>query len=360
MREEKGELPSISRTITILENAAAQNYGALNKIVERLTLVSNALQSAGRRLSVLCTKQGRNSDKSETFLPEVANSEFTKMFESLIEQHVNPRETVQGCSALFVQFQQDWSEFGLEYKNKADFIFNRFKSSFTTLNDADDRASSLHKSYIKAGVAVKEAYSHNSSKLKDLQEHFVRAQKDAFDAYQQSNLIRNDVSTVFDRTLTDFEHLQRWMFIRVRALLSGFADSIREHLGTAYLAESNRVIQFCQLQPDCDAKLFEDTSFMKSAMASPKMQGIPVPVIASKFLDPKLMYGAEIDAGGVVYHVMEDFRGGPNELDVNREEVVVAIEAQGDFVMCKNVNECVGLVPVRILQRYRGIGGVRR
>jgi hypothetical protein len=96
--------------------------------------------------------------------------------------------------------------------------------------------------------------------------------------------------------------------------------------------------------------MFEDTSFLKDAIASLRYQGIPVPAEAGKFINLTEFFKRELRQRGKLYEVNADFRGGIDYLDVVKSEIVCAIEDGDGVKKCKNINDCVGLVPSSLLK----------
>jgi uncharacterized Fe-S radical SAM superfamily protein PflX len=158
------------------------------------------------------------------------------------------------------------------------------------------------------------------------------------------------VTTAFAEYLSDFEHIEDGRASRWSRALRDF-QAVLEAASKQYNASVDTIVSLLGFPDDSEAKLFEDTSYLKDSAASIRFQSIPVPGAACRFLDMNKFFQNEINAQCKLYEVTADFkRGGADYLDVVQTEVVAALEELGDVKKCKTINDCVGLVPASVLK----------
>jgi hypothetical protein len=236
-----------------------------------------------------------------------------------------------------------------EYRGQIDAVIGKAKNSLQRLNAAGDAAKVAHRTYTEAGRAVEAAYASNAGNYQELLKRFGQAQTTAINAHKEWNTVRSTVTTLFAEYLSDFERIEEARTLKLAATLKEFGLALgatAEKFGQA----ADRIRADLEFSDDAESKLFEDTNFLKDAAASVRYQAVPVPGEATQFLDMKKFFHAELKAGARLCEATSDFRGGVEFLDVVKSEIVCVVEDRDTVLRCKNVNECVGLVPATLLK----------
>jgi hypothetical protein len=256
---------------------------------------------------------------------------------------------IETALQTFDGFLNSLTSISEDYKQQIDAIIQKARDSLHRLLVASDSATATHQAYVDAGKAVEAAYAANSPTYPELLRRFVQLQDAAVTAHRENNSVRGTVTTSFAEYLSDFERIEEGRSARVGRSVKELGEGLTatvEKFGQAATAIRGEL----EFSDDSECKLFGDTSFVKDAAASVRYQAVPVPVDVCQTIDMKKFYHAELKAGGKLYQAKSDFHGGVEYLDVLNLEILCAIEDGPEVKKCKNINECIGLVPSSVLK----------
>ncbi|KAH0795907.1 SH3 domain containing protein [Histomonas meleagridis] len=343
---ENKKVPKITETITIIKGACSENCRVMAEIHRHLVDYGEQLQKLVDSLQKLSNSQTAKLYPTETKYRSDFHNAWIHLSESVLNPTTNFNffmQTIRFRAADSIRAIHN------DYKTKCEELLQKVGESVHNVQTSHHRAQEAHKHYEAAGKAVQDAYNSKSPKLQQLRDEFVKAQNAAVDAHNQANEQRSAMSTSFDQFLSDFETLEQWRFISIREALLKLSSDIER---TAYLfSESANDIKEALKERDLtsDSKTISSFKNVKDPEASIGFQCISVPSVSSKFLNMTKAWEKELKEGAKIARAVKDFRGVMNQIDVRIDEQVLVLENQGEYLKCKNVNDCVGLIPADAL-----------
>jgi hypothetical protein len=345
--------PDYTETVRIIESTAAQNFGFMRKVCEFVNSYVDTIRHTHDDLApltaeaVLARVEGKIADRE---FPAVTNSDFSRCWRTLLrEQTLNPKIPIGEAWKVLNRFLVAITLTAQDYRGKCDSIVVKANESLTKLKAAADAAASAHKSYVECGQAVETSDGQQGSSHPELCRKFAQVQTIAVEKHKEYNAMRGTVTTEFAEYLTDYEQAEETRCSTWGKIHRDFAKDL-ETVAASFEAAAESVEKSLAWTDDSETKLFDDSSFLKNASASTKFQSIVVPGIASAYLDMRKFFTADIKEGKQLFQATADFNGGVDQLDVVNGEVLLVLEDVGQAKRCKNINECVGLVPAAVLK----------
>ncbi|KAH0792586.1 SH3 domain containing protein [Histomonas meleagridis] len=319
--------------MSIVHQHLVNNGEKLQKLVEDLQKLSN------EPLSKLYPPEGKfRSDLHHTWL---------RLSKNVINPSSNFNHLMQAIrfrAADNIQITMD------EYKSKCEDLLRHALESVHSVKNANEHYREARKQYENAWKAVQEAYDSKSPKLQQLRDEFVKAQNAAVEAHKEFNYQRFSMSTEYDRVLSDFEQIEQWRITSIRETLTKLSNDLER---TARLFnDTSKGIKDAINEHDLttDAKTISSFNDIKEPEASINFQWVTVPPTTSKFLNLSKCWEKDIANGAKIGYATKDFRGVREQIDVRADERVLVLEQVGDFLRCKNINDCVGLVPADVVK----------
>ena len=340
--------PSYKEILDAIETNTQQNSQIMTKTANMLGTTILSLTYAKESLKDLSYS---SMEKMAHAPPDISESPLAPLLHTLLDDVLHPTAALELSIQMLEKVRHTLTVSALEYESRAREIVQKGTESLRSLDEATAIAASTHEAYVQAGEYVKKAFAAKSSKLQDARNAFAAAQRVAVDAHNKMNNVRGATTTQFAETLSDFETLEIWRSDVWKNVVEEFSTGT--DLSTAqYFMLANQVNTIvAKAESDADTKDL-NVDFLKDAAASEMYQTVVVPRAACQFLDMKEVYKSDISKGGVLYRVKCDSRGATDELDVRTGEILVALEDRGERRLCKNINDCVGLVPKDVLEAF--------
>lgn len=275
-------------------------------------------------------------------------SEIGKAFNGLVTSSIVPFSSIQLTSTLIrdtatVRLDED----SKEYDQKFTEILDNFKSALDSYNDTRTKYDNDYKSYVQAGDTVKSKGANN----KKLLDAFFKAKKAALDSHQQLENVTAETSMKMEQILTEYEDLELWRAERMQVFLTLLCEiftkisfNISEDKSELYSAVHHIPIQN-------DASVLTDFNFLPPPESDSKYQTICINTVITHVLKPDQLYPDDIKEHRPIFKVTRDHDGPRHHLHVRAGDLIVGLSEDGDFYRCKDVNECIALVPKSILER---------
>lgn len=279
----------------------------------------------------------------------IRESPLSPLLQTLMDDVLHPTSALELSIGMLEKVRHTLTVSSIEYETRAKEIIEKATGSLRNLDEVTSVAASTHEAYVQAGANVKRAFETKSSKLQDARHSFVAAQRMAVEAHNKMNSMRGIVTTQFAETLSDFESLEAWRADVWKNVLEAFSEGTELSTAQYFMLANqvNAIVTKAEAEVGGDAF---NIDFMKDAVSEERYQPVIVPRAACRFLDMQEVFKNDLSRGGKLYRVVTDSRGAPDELDVRGDEIVCALEDRGERRLCKNINDCVGLVSSQLLQ----------
>ena len=236
-----------------------------------------------------------------------------------------------------------------EYLKKAQIIAQRGRNIIEKLKKSEEENEAAYKKYQEAADDLKKANDENSPDLDSLKDRFVSIQNIALSAHDKNNETRASASASFEGMLNDYENLEIQRIETVRGSLIKFANQIQQ-IAKNFTDNTNAIsegLSTLDVKAEIDAVAIPDD--FKEPQTEDRFQLIAVDPLTSKYINKSALYKTELANGGRIVSVTEDYKGGRDELNVSKDEVVVIIKEEGNRALCHNINESEGYLPLSLL-----------
>ena len=238
-----------------------------------------------------------------------------------------------------------------EYKDKMEAVLKSAHSSIQKMESIKKQYDNAHKAYMQSGANLRNAYdNHAQQKLQQLRDEFMKNQKNAIAMNRRVNEQQSSFCDEFESFLSDFEQIEQWRTEHLKMFFKELAGNVERSAALFHASATQVEFNAKRMDPDSDSKMINQDVGLKQCKCSPVFQIIPIMPIASNFLDPNVVFEKEINEGGRIAKSKSQFRGNQNQLDITPNELLVVLREEDDQYVCKNINECIGLVPKDIIE----------
>lgn len=285
---------------------------------------------------------------STPFDPSGQLSELGKAFNNLASTTIVPIPSLSLTSSLIkdtaiTRIDEDCKE----YDQKFTEILDNFKQTLKSYSDTRTKYDNDYKSYVQAGDTVK-AKGSNNKKLLDA---FFKAKKTALDSHLQLENITAETSMKMEQILTEYEDLELWRAERMQQFLTTLCDIFNKISQKVLEGKTELYSAVHHIPIQNDANMLTDFNFIPPAEADNKYQTICINTVITHVLKPEQLYPDDIKEHRPIFKVTRDYDGPRLHLHVKSGDLIVGLSEEGDFYRCKDVNECIALVPKSILER---------
>lgn len=281
-----------------------------------------------------------------------ANLQFHNFWVNLAEFDLNPTTNFIFLSqATLLQATVGMNNVISDYEKRSEKIVSKLVQFIKKWKTIYKAAKDAKENYEKAGKAVQEAYNTKSNRLDLCKEEFLKIQAATIETYNSTNHERSNLSTDIEKCLNEFEENEKDRIASLKNVFLTLANDIKK-TGELFISSSGSIYHSLNA-----ANLAKDTatitecSNLKNAEASSRYQLIGVPSIASKFLNEEKIWKKEISNGFKVAICINDYHSTlPDHLDIKKGEKVLVVSDKGEFKLCRNINDSIGLIPSKNLQ----------
>ena len=336
----------------ILEQAATKNQHIATALKQYILQFAGDFTELKDKLSKLATdplvdpeKRQENKDDQEF------HSELFKAFPYIAIDHLLQIPSYEVASEKLKKYAEaKISQSAAEYTQRNSSLRQKFEDELKNYAKIKKMNDDANNAYKDAGFLLQQAEQKKDPNLADFQKKFVEARTKAIEANQQACQQVEGVTQNMESLLTQFEELEKWRGDELKGILLSFSSTLIEIANNFVIGSSKMNDAVSEIPMVLDSHVIARFESFRTAETDDFFQVWPVNTLVTKYLDSNFLFQADVAKGCQLFVCKEAYIGPSGHLNCQEGEIVCGLEQKGDCVLCKNINESVGLLPKSILE----------
>ncbi|KAH0791767.1 SH3 domain containing protein [Histomonas meleagridis] len=341
--------------IDVLRETKAETLGIYQKMIEFFNHFTGNLEEMITQLTQFTAEYSPKAEKKQasqkgphiTLDPNGVLTELGKAFPHIASTSLAQIPAFTFTSTILKEEATQKLEHDLhEYDTKFTEILDTYQKALDTYTEARNKYDKDYKAYVQSGESAR---NKGNKKLVDV---FVKAKKTALESHAALESVTAETSLKMEQILTEYEDLEMWRSDKMQQFILNLAETLKKVATKLSEGKAEFFTAIHHVPINEDVNKLKDFSFMPSAEADPKYQMIYINPAITHLLKPEQLYPDDVKQGKAIYKLKRDYTEGPRtHLKAKCGDLVVGVGEEGDCFLCKDVNECVALIPKTALEK---------
>ncbi|EAY17874.1 hypothetical protein TVAG_010990 [Trichomonas vaginalis G3] len=334
----------------------------LDQAVERSRLISETLQqyvleyaqdfeSLQEKISKLAFDPLIHKDEKSAPDPNEFHSEIFKEFPKMAVKNLLQVKSYEYAAHQLKKFaNSNIASTQAHYAGRAAAIKKSLQEELARFEEARQKNDEAKNRFNLAGCVLRDAEAKGVKDLGKLQQDFIEARRRAINANTKSRIAAEASTQNMEALVTQIEELENWRSEELKSILLDLSAKLANVANHLITTSSDMAQSAHELPLELDSTIISNFNQFRRAGADDAFQLWSVHPLTSQYLPQDQLFKKEREAGGVqLFVVKENYNGPANHLNAYAGEIVCGLKQEGEYYLCKNINDSVGLLPTSLL-----------